>query len=293
MTQGFKVMKSGKSITSNLVKDMILDSEHQFFKYNSDNIYTLNINAGDTSRTAEFSHGLSDPPAYKAFMSYGGLIRPCPYWAQAISGINNYFYTYVTSSNIGLGFYSPNPWGQDYFSESDYYHYLENGGWGDNTFFMVGNNSDLLGQVSGALRFKDVSLAKNTIVNQAYLNIYVVAKGSGTGDLYLKCYGINEGNTSDFGGDPMGRPQTTSVTTAHYSIPSTGQNVSVNVTNQVNEILARSDWVSGNHMGFLFYDNGSNNNVFVEGGASDTLQITSGTGTSIDFRVVTFKDKLI
>lgn len=131
---------------------------------------------------------------------------------------------------------------------------------GGGNYFEVGEDS---GGQNGAIRVQNVTIAKNTTVVSATLIIKVGSKGAGSGDLKYKCWGIDEDNTSAFTGDPLGRTKTTAVTTAQASLPPVGENIGINVTSQVNEILSRGGWASGNAMGFIVENNGSPSNVWI------------------------------
>lgn len=126
--------------------------------------------------------------------------------------------------------------------------------------FEVGENG---GSQDGALRVGSLYLAKNTVVASAILNITVGVKGAGSGDLKYSAYGIAEDNTGSFSSDPFGRSKTSAVTNGQTSLPPVGERFGINVTSQVNEILARSGWSSGNAIGFIVQNNGSNSNVYV------------------------------
>jgi len=112
----------------------------------------------------------------------------------------------------------------------------------------------------------------------------------------IKTYGIDEDNTADFSSSPMGRDETTSVTTQNVSVPSAGNYFGINVRDQVAEITTRSGWSSGNSLGFKIFDNGSPDSVWTEDdqptGINSRLEIIYGDSTTITFRTIIFKDKI-
>jgi hypothetical protein len=125
---------------------------------------------------------------------------------------------------------------------------------------------------SGAIRFTNVTVNQGVSVNNAELRIYASTR-SGSGHLKLKVEGIKETNTADFGTAPSpgGRIHTTANNTNDFTQTGSGF-YTINVTSIVNEILAQGGWVSGNHMGFWVFDNGSDT-------GTDNLIIDANTGT--------------
>lgn len=132
---------------------------------------------------------------------------------------------------------------------------------GSSGSFDVGNHA-IVGEKAGALRFPGVTVAQGTTIQSAYIEYYVGWKGTGSGNCKFKVYGIDEDNTGELTSYPLGRPATDAVTNADISLPSTGERFSVNVTSQVQEILNRGGWSSGNAMGFICWNNGSNESVY-------------------------------
>lgn len=126
--------------------------------------------------------------------------------------------------------------------------------------FEVGEN---FGSQDGAIRIPSVPVGQATTVISATLIINVPVKGDGSGNLKVSAYGIDEDNTADFSSNPLGRSKTSAVTNAEISLPPEGENIGINVTNQVNEILARGGWSNGNAMGFIIQNNGSPTDVYI------------------------------
>jgi hypothetical protein len=143
-------------------------------------------------------------------------------------------------------------------------------------FFFVGNSS-VLGDYDGATRFQNITIAQGTTVNDAILRIYVGGVGDGSGNLVLKAYGIDEDNTATFSTNPFGRDKTTAYTDNIDIKPTQGGWRDINVKNQVNEILARGGWASGNAIGFLVYGNGSASNVWAGNYMGNVLMVRIAT----------------
>lgn len=140
---------------------------------------------------------------------------------------------------------------------SSFYH-----SWFDDiNSFGVGRQSG--NSIDGALRFTGINLPQGTQIQSATLGVYVGAKGDGSGDLVAVIKGIDEDNTSDWGGSPFGRPETSAEDRANWSLPPAGEYSNHGVTAIVQEILNRGGWQSGNAIGFYVFNNGSPDNVYV------------------------------
>lgn len=121
-----------------------------------------------------------------------------------------------------------------------------------------------LGIIKGVIRFPNIPIAQGTTVNYAVLYFYIEARSDSGGNLKCKVYGIDEDNTAILTGDPFGRPETTAVTTLDDTVGGVGTYEDFGVTAQVNEILARGGWASGNAMGFHVKDNGTGDGSYIE-----------------------------
>jgi hypothetical protein len=128
--------------------------------------------------------------------------------------------------------------------------------------YEVGNDP-VWGTCKGALRFPSITVPKGS-VNYAQLRMYVEAKGSGSGatQLKTKCYGIYEDNV-DFSSQPFGKTKTSDNTTRSDTMPGTGNYWSFDVTSIVSAITNRANWSSGNALGFIIEDNGSDANNWI------------------------------
>lgn len=113
----------------------------------------------------------------------------------------------------------------------------------------------------GALRFTNLAIAKNGSINIAYL-VYKYAGVGGSGQWRFRTRGIAQDNTADFSSDPMGRTKTTAAVTTDEGQPTSGGTKSINVKSILEEITARGGWSSGNAVGFIMDDQGSDTNVY-------------------------------
>jgi hypothetical protein len=125
----------------------------------------------------------------------------------------------------------------------------------------VGNISG--DSTKGAFRFLGINIGQGVTVNSASLYFYNKSQGGGSGNLKFKTYGIKETNTGGFGSNPFGRAHTTAFDSADNPLPGNGNYKQITVTSIVNEILAQGGWSSGNAMGFLCENDGSNSNVYI------------------------------
>lgn len=169
-------------------------------------------------------------------------------------GSNDDLFAYADATNLYIK-------AQDNFGKiigvasdaNDYYNTYFGGTGG----IIVGDNGSNL---DGAIRFHNVYIPQGSPIYSATIRFYVWEKGAGSGDLYFKCFGIDEDNTSDFSSYPLGRADTTAkIDPGQISIPSINGYLNINVDSIVDEIVNRSGWSSGNAMGFKFYEQGSSN----------------------------------
>jgi len=136
-------------------------------------------------------------------------------------------------------------------------------------------------RVYGALRFTGINVAQGTTVNDATLHIYVEDRGSGSGDCKIQYWGIDEDNTSDFSASPFGRDKTTASHSPDVSVTSPPGWQNLSCTSEVNEILARGGWSSGNAMGFIFNPrDGTPDNRYM-------LDMNTGASTNSYLTIVT------
>lgn len=142
-------------------------------------------------------------------------------------------------------------------------------------------------KVDGAIRFTGVAVAKNTTVASANLGFYIEEKHYSS-SIQTQIYGIDQDNTAIFNGSnsPFGRDKTTANTTPTLDASiSAGGYWATSVTGQVNEILGRAGWSSGNAMGFIINYTGSTDSV-----DRYALDFESGTNSYLSILVATNPD---
>jgi len=147
--------------------------------------------------------------------------------------------------------------------------WLESGAINYSGSCIVGDNGG--DDSKGALRFTNLNVDINTTFNLCEL-VYKYSSVGGSGTWKFKVRAINEDNTAAFG-YPFGRALTTANVTYSESQPTSGGTKTMNVSSQVQEVVARSGWSNGNAIGFVLEDNGSDDNVFAFASIVDTYLV--------------------
>jgi len=284
-----KIMKSGKSLDSTDLRDYIFHSDHTCFKIHTISSGQITINAGGTTGYVDISHNLGYVPVFLIYED--GVLLPSNVVA------------YANTSKIRITKNLSEPYDQTittYYPDQYIYSYpgaIPTIGVVAGKLFGTSYNS--------ALWFDSISIARGQTVNKADFEFKKVRTTSGS-DIKFKIWGIDEDNTSDFsGGYPSGRPKTDAVRTKIQSPNTSEFNFGDEWTELVQEIVNRSGWSSGNHMGFMIEDNGTDDDRVLYFNRSETsphgpdlsnliLKITlTGTGTlTSNYKVVIFKDKI-
>ena len=280
-------MKPGKSLDSTDLRDFIFHSDHTCFKIHSIASGQISINSGDTTGYVDISHNLGYVPAFLVYQ--GGQLDLGTSYADA------------TKIRITRTLSEP------YNQTTTTYHpaqYLYSYAGGLPTYGVV------VGKLFGttyqsALWFENIYINQGQSVTNASFEFKSVFTTSGA-DIKFKIWGIDEDNTSDLsGGYPDGRPRTDAQNTKTQSPNSSPFNFGDNWTNIVQEIVNRGGWSNGNHMAFMFGDNGTPDDKIMAFSRSESephgpnlnnlvLDITlTGTGyLTSNYKVVIFKDKI-
>lgn len=288
---GIKVSNAGTSILSTDIRDQIMNSQYSMFKYHSDGTAYATITNGGTVAIGTIAHNLGYVPAFLAYTSDLFL----PYRQDIVPSIsvgtatpNWYPSVYADTSNVYVTYNFPSPYGQTDNDIDEYYDTLIS----DGQQWIVGNPSGI--GVDGAFRFTNVTLSGTTTITTASIEVEVTATGTATTDTSFTVYGIDEDNTGDFSSNPMGRTRTTATYTQNQSKQSTPYNMGINVKTCLEEIIARPGWSSGNAMGFLTFNNSSLTDAYIVSDSTETiLSVVTSGGTTITFRGIIFKDKII
>lgn len=127
--------------------------------------------------------------------------------------------------------------------------------------------------LNGAIRFRNVTVAQGTSVNDA--GVVIISANSPGDSYYFYVEGLDEDNTADFNAsNAFGRSRTSARTTHYQSSVTDGQRYSYGAGSIVNEILARGGWSSGNAMGFVFIAEAASSH----GGTSNFFDANLSTG---------------
>ena len=294
--QGIQFVKTGKSVGSNNLRDLILDSRFKMFKFHSDDIRTLTVTNGQTTALATFPHGLGYVPAFLAFMGDASGITQMPFrkiWGPPNLDLmtDDHWFAYADATNIYIGWKGNYMAGLEQYYASDYWST-----WFDsNGYFTVGRDSGN-NPHDGAFRFTDIVLNGADTLIRAKLQIGVDYKAGLTSKFVkFRTWGMDEDNTQSFN-NPMGRPKTDAYSSTTRSVPyNYGDNVEVEVIDSINEIKARGGWATGHALGFIINENSGDADAEFgswEGGYGAKLELIKVGTSSVNFRVIVFKDKL-
>ena len=277
---GMKVTKVGKDIASTDIRDWILHSDYSMFKYNSTLTGSITITAGNSTGSLEVTHNLGYVPAFLVYVD--NQLFPTEIKA------------YATTTKVHIDRTLSTPYDQTsltYLAQEAY--------WEDTIigFHIVAGNRS--GSDGSAVRFINVAIPQGKTLISSQLNYMVGTIGSG--DVKFKIYGIDEDNTGSFSSNPMGRTKTDAVSTKTQSQQGSWFNFSDNCVSQVQEIVNRSGWTSGNAMGFIFNDNSSTGGDYLITRHTDNFTLDelylnvvfNGTNSEVtNYKVIIFKDKI-
>ena len=287
-TPQIRIAKSGKSVFSSDPRDFVLDNRYNMFKYHSSTLTSVTVNSGDTEKSATVSHNLGYVPAFIVYYKRSDenverILPDIPYGVD----FDMYPWAYATTTGVTVGYSFAEPYNQVIVTG-------DNAGineelWTGSAGLIVGNAG---GGKSSAIRLASVPVAKNGSFTSATLEIKHVFSGDTNSDTKYKIYGIDEDNVGT--GFDWNYTKTTAYDARNQAKISNWWNFGTDVLDQVNEITSRAGWVSGNAMGFIFNDNGSESNAYVGDDTNSYPElkiIVSGTLT-VSFRVIIFKDKI-
>jgi len=264
---GIKVSRPGYDAKNAQPNQLAFSSAYKTLKVHTSGSGTLT----DGSRTATIAHNLGYVPFFMVHAEgnagFGsGLFSSGDYalsplglggvLADPSMGFNDDLIAYADATNLYIK-------AQENFGKiiglakdtNDYYNTFF-GGTGGIIVGDSGGSAD-----DGAIRFHNVYVPQGSTIYSARIRFWVWEKGAGSGNLFFKCFGMDEDNTADFSSYPLGRPDTTAhIDPGQITIPSANSYLNINVPDIVEEIVGRGGWSSGNAMGLKFYEEGSSNN---------------------------------
>lgn len=304
---GIKISQPGKDVLTCLEKELVFSSKYQTLHVHSQGSGSVTDSGG---RSVTINHGLGYVPKFLVHTKmddtggYGDansfFISPYSTGGSGISGNlgDRDVISWADSSNLYIKF-------GDGFGYKEFHTGTENNNYGSDwhghTYVSgiaaAGIYSD--SATDAAIRVTGVNIAQGTSIYKASLMFYVSGT-NGSGNKPVKVYGIDEDNTSDFGSSPFGRDKTTAVRSETIdSGIGTGEYWSPDVTDEVQEILNRNGWSSGNAMGFLIFDNGttgSTNRIYDQksgiGATSYSYLKVLMSNTLASYKYTIFLDKI-
>lgn len=137
--------------------------------------------------------------------------------------------------------------------------YLDSSGFNLRGSCIVGNWTGA--STNGALRFINLVIPQGSSISSAYL-LYKYSGVGGSGTWKFIAYGIDEDNTADFSSYPFGRTRTSALNTYNEGQPTSGGTKTMDVKSILEEIVGRGGWSSGNAVGFIFDNDGSDSGVY-------------------------------
>lgn len=292
---GIKVSAPGYGITTNDIRNLIMSSKYTMLKYHDDLNDSVTFAPGDFHKYIDFSHSLGYVPAYIGYYKWDGKTYNINAGAATGIGGGLYSYSWATSTIIRNGIvFTGSPYNGRTFAHSMQDCYDENSG--SRIGYRVGKYSG--NSLNGALRFDNVNIPKDATIISAELSLVNGSHGGSNTDIKFQTYGIDEDNTAGFSSNPMGRSQTSAVTTTQANINNSRFNI--NVQAHVQEITTRGGWASGNAMGFIVrnFSSFTPDGVYweddINSGTDSSLTIvcTFGSSITVGMRTIIFKDKI-
>ncbi len=272
MDYGIKVSQAGYDVLTATPSQLVFSSKYQTPKIHSQGSGTLT----DSSRTVTIAHGLGYVPMFLVHSQID------PVYASDYGATTEYFISpyinpigaghadrniiaWADSTNLyikarpdfGKTFYDLSSINQNKCMAGEIEGLVNESG-----LWYVGKTSGY--EVNGALRFGNITIAKNESIYSATLNLHIDTRG-GSGTVYSDVYGIDEDNTGDFDSGSTAHARSRTTASAQWNTGlSAGDTSGVNVKSVVDEITTRSGWSSGNAMAFVVINNGTADGSYYE-----------------------------
>lgn len=290
---GFKVSKPGYDVKTATPEQLVFSSKYPTLRVQQRGSGTITHTGG---RTHTIAHNLGYVPMFSVIGNFLGAsyYSNFPFYRNNstlfITRPDTYGLAWADSTNLYIKV--NNDFGYVYFETDDVAEQDDSGYW--RGYWGFGHDFFGTGDMNGAIRFSGVNISRYATIYEAQIGFYVSYR-EGSSNMYNYIYGIDEDNTGDFGGgEPFGRAKTDARTRPEGNW-SSGNTHYVGVTSCVQEIVNRSGWNSGNHMGFTFYDDPpdgespAGNGVF--DGSSHVLKVLTNN-TLLSYKYTIFKDKI-
>lgn len=265
---GLKVSQPGVDVKTARDDQLVFSSKFQTLHIFQQGAGSVTDSGG---RTVTIAHNLGYPPKFLVHTTldqstFGNssefFISPFDISGGGISDLteDHSVISWVDSTNLYIKFGEGFGW-KEFHTGRNGNNYRYDGPFGSYTDAIV--NGYRLAAPSGsfrsAIRFENVTLSQGASIYAAKMNFYLHSIYGGH-DVKITTKGIKETNTSDFGGDPFGRSQTTaSVNNQASHSMHAGDTWAYGVTSVVQEIINQGGWNSGNALGLFQFDNGTDN----------------------------------
>jgi len=261
---GIKISKPGYDVKTASPHQLVFSSKYQTLKIKQQGSGTITDSGG---RTHTIAHNLGYVPMFlvhtmidEFFGSFYGndpsdlYIDPFGYPAEACN-VDRNIIAWADTTNLYIKAQDDFAW--EYFytnlTADDYSTDDNTGCWG--SYSYVGNYS-VYGVEDAAFRFQNVTLNKGASLVKAELGFYLAVR-HGSATVPVKIYGIAEDNCGSFPCGPSKSRTSAYKTEACDSGLAQGTMWFVGVKECVEEVLNRSGWSSGNHLGLILMDNGT------------------------------------
>ena len=300
---GIKIIKEGESPTTTDPRKISMSSEYTMLKYHDVVDATLTISPGSDTGTVTIPHSLGYVPAYMAyafgtnpfiqtFEDAGSII---PVYGDMKSGEPD-FEAYATDTGITVTATLPEVWNKFEYTTAGIWGYQYNDGDG-NEYYVAGKHDSFA--TGMFFLFSDIEIDQGEQLVEAYFEFGDVHCTAGS-DIKFKTWGLDQDDTQaprDYD-DANSKPKTSAVRTKTQAAITSNFTYGDNVTTLVQEVIDRGGWSSGNGIGLINNDNGSDDGHamktyewdYVPGNVR--LFITRPGSLSLSIRVIIFKDKI-
>lgn len=297
---GIKVSKPGYDVKTAEDKDLVFSSKFFTPRVHVQGSGSITHTGG---RTVTIAHNLGYVPMFMVHGDISGIptLFPSGAYGTLPFSVNYPLYedikpsidvlTWADEDNLyikvqddfGYTYYTPND-----VCEEDAAGYAR-------YYFGFGNNiPDDFGTMHGALRFGSVAVDRYATVYDAQVALYAATRW-GSSTMYCYMWAFDEDNTADFSSNPLGRTKTSARARPEFNI-SAGNSVWIGCTDQLQEVVDRSGWSTGNNFGLTFRDEApdgqspSGNGIY---GTSNIYLKVLTIDTLLNYKYTIFKDKII
>jgi len=267
---GIKVSKPGYDVKTADPNELVFSSKYKTLRVKQQGSGTVTHSGG---RTVTIAHNLGYVPMFLVHttsdLGIGGAATDYyinPYDPVITGGqhLAHGVHSYADDTNLYIELEDDFGWYYRYGAndDDDFATEFEVAGPYNTGLTMTGYQvADPLweGPTNGAFRFVNVAIAQGTTIYQADLGFYIGSR-AGSNDVEATIFGIDVDDVDAF--DVTGAFSNAKTTASANETCSSGLGATdtwnVTVTPQAQEIINREGWSSGNAMGMIIDDNGTN-----------------------------------